>query len=204
MKILILVANPIEVAPFDLAYTDPVRGDLVEVKYTGIGKLNAFEKTLEAISFRNYDVVLNVGTCGSSVNPIGTILLPDRVVQGDAFVEDGFDKYEYHFCGCHKPTCSLLTADVFTVGVEREGFIELPENKREFDLFDMEAYAIARAADIKGYLPKTRFIKIVSDNLDSSVYDWEDRAKELAGILCPFVENYIASEYIPGYHVTVA
>ncbi|MEG1749742.1 MAG: hypothetical protein RR249_08670, partial [Tannerellaceae bacterium] len=68
--------------------------DRVEVIYTGIGKLNAALTVSNYLqSQKEYNInyiILNIGTCGSPNYPIGTLVIPKKIYQGDTFIEDDF------------------------------------------------------------------------------------------------------------------
>ena len=193
MKILILVATPKELGSFDL------NDKGVKVVFTGIGKLNAYQKTRQALRQEHFDIILNVGTCGSDKHPIGTILRPSIIRQGDAFLIHGFDNKAFEVSG--DPNVSILTGDNFISKVyNSDGILSLPEKARDFDAFDMESYAIATAAAFM--LRNVYFLKIVSDNLDGSVKDWEVSANALANKLAVETENFIRENFNKSYSIS--
>ncbi|MEG2514483.1 MAG: hypothetical protein RSA92_04030, partial [Bacteroidaceae bacterium] len=68
--------------------------DRVEVIYTGMGKLNAALKVSNYLKDQkehntNY-IILNIGTCGSPNYPVGSLVIPKKIYQGDTFIEDDF------------------------------------------------------------------------------------------------------------------
>ena len=193
MKILILVATPKELGSFDLNDRN------VKVVFTGIGKLNAYQKTRQALRHEHFDIIINVGTCGSDKHPIGTVLRPSIIRQGDAFLIHGFDNKAFSVSG--EPNVSILTGDNFISKVyDSDGHFNLPEVAKEFDAFDMEAFAIATASAFM--LKNVYFLKIVSDNLDGSVKDWELSADRLASKLAVETENFIRENFNKSYSIS--
>ena len=77
---------------------------------------------------------------------------------------------------------------------------DLPHQVKGFDAFDMESYAIASAADFM--LDNLYFIKIVSDNLDGSVKDWEASAKILSQKLAETTQSFIREKFNSSYSFT--
>lgn len=193
MRILLAIALPVEVAGYDFNHS------CVDVIYTGVGKLNAYRAVRKALRERHYDVIINAGTCGSSKFEVGTILYPTILKQGDAFTSKLFKaKTLYTSSSLYKKDITLLTSDNFISCVPAsDGSTSLPETVKEFDLFDMEGYAIASAAE---FMPKSCFfIKLVSDNLDGTVVDWEKNTKKLSPILVKAINTFIKSNFLKDY-----
>lgn len=192
MKTLVLVALPAEVGRKNLSTL------YVDVVFTGIGKLNAYQKTREALRSSYYEHVVNVGTVGSAKHPIGTILRPTVIRQGDYFITE--EDPEEIVVGHGERKEVLLTQDNF-VSFDKniDGTLIIPEELQDIDCFDMEGFAIARAAQ---FMKKNvSFIKIVSDNLDGTMADWEKRLAQLAPKLCneliSFINNDLKIQYEP-------
>lgn len=163
-----------------------------ELRLMGVGKLRAFEATMRALSERQWDVVINLGTCGSSKHPYATILRPGVVVQGDIYLDSIFATKPLAIAtGCEG--VRILSSDNF-IGEDT------PEQVRsriaEFDCMDMESYAMLRAIGFYSSLtgkahPEVYMIKIVSDGADSTVGDWSERIKPLQPKLCEQLEELI-------------
>lgn len=175
-KILLLVALPAELGE-EAATTLSTRCD---IRYTGVGKISAYEATLSALQQGEYDVVINAGTCGSFRHPFATVLYPARVAQGDAFIGTDFATSEEE----------LHTGNSITVIISGDNFIgeDTPEAHRkliaEYDCMDMESYAIVRAVKFfagqhSTPVPKIYMTKVVSDGADGSIGDWASRLKKL-------------------------
>lgn len=195
MKILLLIALPIEVCGFDFKHKD------VDVVFTGVGKINAC-KTVGSVFLDNqYDYVINAGTCGSTKFDVGHILFPSIIYQGDAFITGSFESKVLHtkkITADFVKEVSILSSDNF-ISVESEMGDVFFDIRDKYDAFDMESYAIASVLEFM--LDRLSFIKIVSDNLDGSTADWEFSAKNLSPILADCIERYIKRNFISDYEV---
>lgn len=193
MRILLAIALPVEVAGYDFKHS------CVDVIYTGVGKLNAYRAVRKALRDRHYDVIINAGTCGSRKFPIGTVQYPTILKQGDAFTSNSFKaKTLFTSSSIYKKDITLLTSDNFISCVpSSDGSTALPDTVKDYDLFDMEGYAVASAAE---FMPKhCFFIKLVSDNLDGTIVDWEKNTKKLSPILSRAIISFIRTNFIKDY-----
>ena len=119
-----------------------------DVVFTGVGKLRAFEATLAAMERHNYAAVVNVGTCGSLVHRAGTVLRPSVVWQGGLYLDSVFAT-EPERVESGDRDVSLVSVDSFiSPATPRE---ELDVLAR-YDCFEMEGYAILRAAVARALL----------------------------------------------------
>ncbi len=151
----------------------------VDLIYSGMGKVNAlsaigdfFER--DGKCAEDY-VVFNIGTCGSPHFPIESVVIPEKIMQGDTYLEDAFlaSTYEYDNAAIgfkafekYARAESALTSDQFINA--GSAIYEKVRDKKY--LFEMEAYALAHYAkrrDIPFYC-----VKVVSDNCDGTMKDW--------------------------------
>ena len=116
-----------------------------DVRFTGVGKLRAFEATLKALSGGDYDAVLNAGTCGSLRHATGTVLRPSVIVQGDIYVDSIFATPP-EFAARGDEGVSIVSSDDF-IGPDTAA--ERRASAGRYDCFDMESYAIARRAFLR-------------------------------------------------------
>ena len=162
------------------------------LRLMGVGKLRAYEATLRALREENYDVVINVGTCGSFRHPYATLLRPSVVAQGDIYLDSIF---------ASKPI-ALSTGDEGVSIVSSDNFIgeDTPAAQREkiagFDCMDMESYAVVRAVRLHSSLegkpaPKVYMLKAVSDGADGTIGDWSERVEALRPVLREALDNLI-------------
>ena len=158
----------------------------------GVGKLRAYEATLRALREDDYDVVINLGTCGSFRHPYATLLRPSVVAQGDIYLDSIF---------ASKPIV-LSTGDEGVSIVSSDNFIgeDTPAAQREkiagFDCMDMESYAVVRAVRLHSSLegkpePKVYMLKAVSDGADGTIGDWSERVEALRPVLREALDNLI-------------
>ena len=187
-KILILLAVEEELGAENITALSATHA----LRLMGVGKLRAYEATLRALREENYDVVINVGTCGSFRHPYATLLRPSVVAQGDIYLDSIF---------ASKPI-ALSTGDECVSIVSSDNFIgeDTPAAQREkiagFDCMDMESYAVVRAVGLHSSLegkpePKVYMLKAVSDGADGTIGDWSERVEALRPVLRGALDNLI-------------
>lgn len=187
-KILILLAVEEELGAENITALSATHA----LRLMGVGKLRAFEATLRALCEEDYDVVINVGTCGSFRHPYATLLRPSVVAQGDIYLDSIF---------ASKPMV-LSTGDEGVAIVSSDNFIgeDTPAAQREkiagFDCMDMESYAVVRAVRLHSSLegkpePKVYMLKAVSDGADGTIGDWSERVEALRPVLREALDNLI-------------
>ncbi len=187
-KILILLAVKEELGAENIAALSALH----TLRLTGVGKLRAYEATLRALRDEDYDVVINVGTCGSFRHPYATLLRPSVVAQGDIYLDSIF---------ASKPV-GLSTGDEGVSIVSSDNFIgeDTPAAQRKqiepFDCMDMESYAVVRAVKLHSSLagkpmPQIYMLKIVSDGADGTLGDWSERIERLRPLLREGVDRLI-------------
>ena len=187
-KILILLAVEEELGAENITALSATH----TLRLMGVGKLRAYEATLRALREDDYDVVINVGTCGSFRHPYATLLRPSVVAQGDIYLDSIF---------ASKPVV-LSTGDEGISIVSSDNFIgeDTPAAQREkiagFDCMDMESYAVVRAVRLHSSLegkpaPKVYMLKAVSDGADGTIGDWSERVEALRPVLRGALDNLI-------------
>ena len=136
------------------------------VVYTGMGKMRMFStlvKWYETNGRAGNPVVLNIGSAGSARYPIGTIVNCSHFVNGGS--ELIYDKIDIPGEGC-----TVFSGDYF-MSTQTFSPEQVKTLSRQYDLFDMEAYAAARFCSLYD-IPFYCF-KAVSDNLDGFLKDWK-------------------------------
>ena len=187
-KILILLAVEEELGAENITALSATHA----LRLMGVGKLRAYEATLRALREADYDVVINLGTCGSFRHPYATLLRPSVVAQGDIYLDSIF---------ASKPVV-LSTGDEGVSIVSSDNFIgeDTPAAQREkiagFDCMDMESYAVVRAVRLYSSLegkpePKVYMLKSVSDGADGTIGDWSERVEALRPVLREALDNLI-------------
>lgn len=166
----------------------------------GVGKVNALlsmATLYEEINKLGINpVLINVGTVGCTRYPIGHVLYPSAYAQGDTYTEGFFLENTLFLKGQGQMESvlvnefdysdALLTSDCF-VNVNSTFY----DGIKHLDplAFDMESYALANFC----YLKNIPFhsIKIVSDNCDGTVKDWENILSEISGRLGNILDEFI-------------
>ena len=107
------------------------------IEYTGVGKINATYRTLEAIQKYNPEIIINFGTAGAISNVTG-------LVEVTGYVDRDMDVRALGFKLGQTPFEEgvMIGRRGLVVGSGDSFAIEKPEI--ECDIVDMEAYAIAR------------------------------------------------------------
>jgi nucleoside phosphorylase len=189
-KILVLLAVADELGADNIA----ALSDRCTLRLMGVGKLRAYEATLRALKEQDYDVVVNVGTCGSFKHPYATLLCPSVVAQGDIYLDSMFKSRPITLATGNKGV-SIVSSDNF-IGEDTP-----PSQKQliqSFDCMDMEAYAVVRAVNLHYSLsgkkhPEVYMLKIVSDGADGTIGDWNERIAplrpRLASALASLINN---------------
>lgn len=164
-----------------------------DIAFTGVGKLNAFEATTETLIRKDYDVVINIGTCGSMKHTAGSVLRPSIVAQGDIYIDSAFAT-EAEKLGTGDPAISISSADNFIGADTPTSQLKLLE---PYDCVDMESYAIVRAIKFHSRLhnkpmPKIEMIKVVSDAADETLEEWSLRLERLRSTLLEALNQVLA------------
>ena len=144
-----------------------------QIIYSGVGKINASIKLVEAIHIFKPDLVVNLGTAGSMRPEIEGVVEVDTVIERDfdAFplcdrgsipFEDGNNR---HCSGYEGVVCA--SGDSFVR--ESDTYLEL----MKVDIVDMELIAIARVCN-KYNIPWRSF-KFISDYIGDNIeQQWQD------------------------------
>ena len=166
-----------------------------QVLYTGVGKVNATLKLTQRLhsSHLHYlplmpELVINYGTAGSRRSPIGELVDCTKFIQRDMDVTGlGFMKHQTPFESPNgmvilyrtEPPSPLFNpiGKNYTCGTG-DSFVEsLEKGDSNIDVFDMEAYALAKVC----YHYDIPFIsfKYITDNANEySHKDWEDNLSD--------------------------
>ena len=190
------------------ALKDETQGQLndYDVLYTGVGKVNATLKLTQKFgkfsSYIPYDLVINYGTAGSKELPIGELVDCTKFIQRDMDVRGlgflkgqtpfekevpmilDYDHVEFNPIG-KKLRCG--TGDDFVQDYTvRSGYVHSSYS----DVFDMEAYALAKVC----FVYDVDFIsfKYITDNVnESSPKDWKDNLVDGIKVFKDKVLNYV-------------
>ncbi len=155
-EIVLFVADKDEISQSEVPFP---------VVYTGMGKMRMFSALVEWYEQRGQEghpVVLNIGSAGSAHFPIGEMLNCRCFVNGGCDLV--YDKIELQREGC-----SIFSGDYF-MSTQTFNPEQVKALSSQYDLFDMEAYAVARFCTMHGL--SFYCFKAVSDNLDGTLKDW--------------------------------
>ena len=165
-EILTIAALPMEISMKNW-------GSRPRIIYSGVGKINASIKLVEAIQIFKPDLVVNLGTAGSIRSVIEGVVEVDTVIERDfdAFplcdrglipFEEGNNRY---WSGYEGVVCA--SGDSFVR--ESDTYLKL----MKVDIVDMELIAIARVCN-KYNIPWRSF-KFISDYIGHNIeQQWQD------------------------------
>ena len=169
--------------------------DKRQILYTGVGKVNATLKLTQRLhsSHLHYlplmpKLVINYGTAGSRKSPIGELVDCTKFIQRDMDVTGlGFMKHQTPYESPNDIVIRYVTEPPsplfnpigknYTCGTG-DSFVEsLEKGDSNIDVFDMEAYALAKVCSYY-HVPFISF-KYITDNAnESSPKDWENNLED--------------------------
>lgn len=153
-----------------------------ETLFTGVGKVNAaYHLTKRLMSEPKPDLIVNLGTAGSSFFNRGAIVVSEAFVQRDMDVSGlGLPKYKTPFIEEPEVLAYGLVPNGFEKGICGSGDnFGTTMTKDIFNLIDMEAYAFAFLCK-REELPFL-CVKYVSDGADeSAAAEWSTQLKVAA------------------------
>lgn len=158
--------------------------DGADTVFTGIGKVNAVYHLLKGISLYQPDIVINLGTAGSSRFERGQVVCCTDFYQRDMEVTAlGFGKFETPFS--HEPALLRYGIEIPNVpkGICGSGdSFEMEHSNPEYNVIDMEAFALAKVCERE----KIPFLclKYISDGADgNAVSDWNEEIRKASAKL---------------------
>lgn len=147
--------------------------------FVGVGKIKATYHLVKAIQKSKPDLIINLGTAGSTVFDRGTIVNCNRFIQRDMDVRAlGFKKFETPF----SDETILLEYGIKTSdlpnGICGSGDqFEMEHMNPEYNVIDMEAFALAKVAEQEQI--DFLCLKYISDGADGSAADdWTQELKK--------------------------
>lgn len=153
------------------------------VVITGYGKMRmyaALARWYESLEAGRHPIVLNIGSAGSAKYPFG------EVVSVGSYINGGDDYFVYDRIESSHEGASVYSGDFF-MSTKTFSPEEVKRLSTAYDLFDMEAYAVAYFCSSYG-VPYYCF-KAVSDNLDGTVKDWESILGEIKATFSQLLER---------------
>lgn len=152
--------------------------------FVGVGKVNATYYLTKSISKYQPDIIINLGTAGSTVFDRGSVVCCKQFIQRDMEVSAlGFAKFETPFENSAIILNSGIELANFPIGICGSGDqFEMEHNNHEYNVIDMEAYALAKVANLEN-IPFL-CLKYISDGADgNAVDDWNIEVKRASEAL---------------------
>jgi adenosylhomocysteine nucleosidase len=192
MKPLIVMALPIE----NVAGQLDTFGEIV---YTGVGKVNAAlhlaqRLTELKLAARLPQVVVNLGSAGAHLRPTGSVVACTRFVQRDmdvtalgcALGQTPFEEYDH--LDAELPTAWQALGLPQAICYTGDQFVTEPHHHFEFDVVDMEAYALARVC--KHFAVDFVCIKYITDGADGQAATvWEQALAQATQALAQVMQR---------------
>lgn len=149
--------------------------------FTGVGKVNAAYHLTKAIMEDRPDLIINLGTAGSTAFDRGTVVCCPRFIQRDMDAQAlGFQKFETPLSGELAMLEYGLAPGGMPLGICGSGDqFEMEHRNPEYNVIDMEGYALARVARQEGI--DFLCLKYISDGADgNAAADWSQELKRAA------------------------
>lgn len=150
-----------------------------EKVFVGIGKIKATYNLTKAILKTNPDLIINLGTAGSTTFDRGSVVNCNRFIQRDMDVRAlGFQKFETPFSDETIILNYGLNIGNLPNGICGSGDqFEIEHNNPEYNVIDMEAFALAKVAELEGI--DFLCLKYISDGADGNAADdWTIEVKK--------------------------
>ena len=149
-----------------------------QVILTGVGKINATRKLTEYIQNESFvGPVINYGTAGKASDKVevGKVYSVNEFIQRDMdAISMGFEKYETPFGNYALNVSNDPSGVSCGTGDSFYSYIDWHGNSTDFDIVDMEAYALASVCQTYG-IP-FRCYKYISDS--GNPQDWKDNCSK--------------------------
>ncbi len=159
--------------------------------FTGIGKVNAVYELMKAISEQKPNIVINLGTAGSTQFNKGEIVCCTEFIQRDMEVTAlGFQKFETPFSNESVVLNYGLNLENLPKGICGSGDnFEMEHQNPEYNVIDMEAFALAKICQREN-IPFL-CLKYISDGAnDNAVSDWNEEVKKVSKRLRDIINSH--------------
>jgi len=158
--------------------------------FVGIGKVKATYHLTKAIQEINPDLVINLGTAGSTEFDRGNVVNCHRFIQRDMDVRAlGFQKFETPFSNGPILLDYGLNIERLPNGICGSGDqFEMQHINPEYNVIDMEGFALAKVAKQEGI--DFLCLKYISDGADGNAADdWTEEVKKASIALKRELDN---------------
>ena len=158
--------------------------------FVGIGKVKATYNLTKEIEKSNPDLIINLGTAGSTTFDRGSIVNCHRFIQRDMDVRAlGFQKFETPFSDEPILLEYGLNIENLPNGICGSGDqFEIEHINPEYNVIDMEAFALSKVAEQEGI--DFLCLKYISDGADGNAADdWTIEVKKASVALRRELDN---------------
>lgn len=158
--------------------------------FVGIGKVKATYNLTKAIHEINPDLIINLGTAGSTTFDRGSVVNCSRFIQRDMDVRAlGFQKFETPLSGEPVILEYGLNTENLPNGICGSGDqFEMEHINPEYNVIDMEAFELAKVAEQEGI--DFLCLKYISDGADGNAADdWALEVKKASIALKKELDN---------------
>ena len=155
--------------------------DDVNKVFTGVGKVNATFQLMKGIYKYQPDIIINLGTAGSTTYNKESVVCCTQFIQRDMeVIELGFEKFQTPFENIPTVLNNGIKIENLPVGICGSGDqFETEHINSEYNVVEMEAYALAKVALLEN-IPFVS-LKYISDGADgNAVDDWSTLVKKAA------------------------
>ena len=156
----------------------------VPMLFTGVGKINAAYHLTKRLSQERFDIVINLGTAGSTEFNRGTVVCCHQFIQRDMDARAlGFKKFETPFSSQDPVLEYGIALESLPLGICGSGDqFEMEHLNHEYNVIEMEAFALAMICK-EEQIPFL-CLKYISDGADgNAVEDWQQEVKKAAKAL---------------------
>lgn len=164
--------------------------DDLDALIVGIGKVNAAFHLTRRIMENRPRLIINLGSAGSTKFKRGEVVCCTKFIQRDMDVTGlGFKKYETPFSEIDAVLCyGLRLAGLPEATCGTGDNFEMAHTSSEYDVLDMEAYALALIA-MKEQIPFL-CLKYISDGADgAAAEDWQIQVHHAATAFKKIISN---------------
>lgn len=146
--------------------------------FTGVGKINAAYHLFKGIEKYNPDIIINLGTAGSTAFNKGNVVCCTQFIQRDMDVMAlGFQKFETPFANGEIILEHGIALEDVPNGICGSGDqFEMEHKNPEYNVIEMEAFALAKVSKEEN-IPFL-CLKYISDGADGgAAEDWVEQVK---------------------------
>lgn len=158
--------------------------------FVGIGKVKATYHLTKALQKVKPNLIINLGTAGSTTFDRGIVVNCHRFIQRDMDVRAlGFQKFETPFSDESIILEYGLNIEILPNGICGSGDqFEIEHINPEYNVIDMEAFALAKVAEQEGI--DFLCLKYISDGADGNAADdWTEEVKKASVALRKELDN---------------